>query len=80
MRMGPGSAAGSAPKAGAAPPANISELYSPPRVTAMLPKSGLVAGSTFDLKADKFGVTSAGGGGRASAKKPTRFMLSLLPI
>jgi hypothetical protein len=56
MRVGPASAAGSAPKAGAAPPRKIAELYSPPRVTAALPKLGLVAGSTFDLKADKFGV------------------------
>jgi hypothetical protein len=66
MRVGPASAAGSAPKAGAAPPATkfayrsapakISELYSPPRVTALLPKLGLVAGSTFDLCADVAGV------------------------
>ena len=37
--------------------AKVSELYSPPRVTALLPKSGLVAGSTFDLHADEAGVT-----------------------
>ncbi len=49
-------------------PAAIAELYSPPRVTAALPRqsvsghrvpglSGLVAGSTFDLYADAAGVT-----------------------
>jgi hypothetical protein len=36
--------------------AKVSELYSPPRVTTTLPKSGLVAGSTFDLYADEAGV------------------------
>jgi hypothetical protein len=56
MRMGPALAAGSAPKASAALPGKISELYSPPRVTALLPKHGLVAGSTFDLCADVAGV------------------------
>jgi hypothetical protein len=48
-------------------PAAVAELYSPPRVTATLPRpsvreplvsrrSGLVAGSTFDLHADEAGV------------------------
>ncbi len=46
-------------------PAAVAELYSPPRVTAALPRpvcgqqlhrSGLVAGSTFDLLADEAGV------------------------
>ncbi len=44
-------------------PAAVSGLYSPPRVTATLPRpsafehrSGLVAGSTFDLYADEAGV------------------------
>ncbi len=43
-------------------PAAVAELYSPPRVTAALPRpsasdwSGLVAGSTFDLRADEAGV------------------------
>jgi hypothetical protein len=42
-------------------PAAVAELYSPPRVTAALPRpsahaSGLVAGSTFDLIADESGV------------------------
>ena len=32
-------------------PAKVAELYSPPRVTATLPRLGLVAGSTFDLHA-----------------------------
>ncbi len=35
----------------------VSELYSPPRVTATLPKLGLVAGSTFDLYAGEAGVS-----------------------
>jgi hypothetical protein len=44
-----------------ASPAAVAELYSPPRVTATLPRevngrSGLVAGSTFDLHADAAGV------------------------
>jgi hypothetical protein len=37
--------------------AKVAELYSPPRVTAILPRLGLVAGSTFDLRADEAGVT-----------------------
>jgi hypothetical protein len=43
-------------------PAAVAELYSPPRVTAALPRpsapgwSGLVAGSTFDLRADEAGI------------------------
>ena len=48
-------------------PARVVELYSPPRVTAALPRqsvsghcvpglSGLVAGSTFDLHADEAGI------------------------
>ncbi len=46
-------------------PAAVAELYSPPRVTATLPRLGsrelasgltLVAGSTFDLHADEAGV------------------------
>jgi hypothetical protein len=37
-------------------PAKVSELYSPPRVTATLPKKGLTAGSTFDLLADEAGI------------------------
>jgi hypothetical protein len=37
-------------------PAKVTELYSPPRVTAILPRSGLVAGSTFDLHVDEVGV------------------------
>jgi hypothetical protein len=37
-------------------PAKVAELYSPPRVTATLPRLGLVAGSTFDLHADESGV------------------------
>ncbi len=36
--------------------AAVAELYSPPRVTALLPRSGLVAGSCFDLQVDKAGV------------------------
>ena len=37
-------------------PAKVTELYSPPRVIAILPRSGLVAGSTFDLHVDEAGV------------------------
>ncbi len=37
-------------------PAKVTELYSPPRVTATLPRLGLVAGSTFDLHKDEAGV------------------------
>ncbi len=37
-------------------PAAVAELYSPPRVTATLPRLGLVAGPTFDLHADEAGV------------------------
>ena len=37
-------------------PGKVAELYSPPRVTATLPKLGLAAGSTFDLHADEAGV------------------------
>ena len=37
-------------------PAKVAELYSPPRVTATLPRLGLAAGSTFDLHADEAGV------------------------
>jgi hypothetical protein len=41
-------------------PAAVAELYSPPRVTAALPRqkgsSGLVAGSTFDLQKDEAGI------------------------
>ncbi len=38
--------------------ARVAELYSPPRVTQALPTaSGLVAGSTFDLRADVDGAT-----------------------
>jgi hypothetical protein len=36
--------------------AAVVELYSPPRVTATLPRLGLLAGSTFDLHADEAGV------------------------
>jgi hypothetical protein len=34
----------------------VAELYSPPRVTATLPRLGLTAGSTFDLHADASGA------------------------
>ena len=37
-------------------PAKVTELYSPPRVTATLPRLGLAKGSTFDLHADEAGV------------------------
>ena len=36
-------------------PAAVAELYSPPRVTATLPRLGLVAGATVDLRADEAG-------------------------